>query len=511
MTEERVSKGKEISRRSYLKYAGAGVVVVAVAGAGAYYATQPTAPPPTPTSTTSAPAVTSTVVPTPTTESFIEKSRKRGPVKLVFAVVSGPRFEFAVRPIIDSFKKEYPWIDVELDVASMGEHSFVKVPTELASRQGNIDLFYMGYEQTMTYFLNGFTLDMTPYINHDEVGIRDRWDDFLQVPRESFTLTLPDGSGGWKEPQICAIPMDSNSQAMFYRPDILDSAGISVPKTWDDIVALNDKLWNPSAKTYGFAGALTSVFKTYSFCSHFEGAGGTFFNENWEPQFHTDAGTKALQEMIDVNKKIPPGALEWGEDDSENAIGNTGTIAVYADWGSPAPTSPKVSKLANKVKAGLFPGGRPLLGGLGLFINSASKHPDESWLLMEFLTRDENAETYMSSTGQPGRKSWLELGDKLGVAGNWYSALMDNINHAAAMPRIREFMGIWDLLLDPIALAMTGKQDIQTSLKAMDSSLYDFMGKQGYYKTGPWAYLYDAKKQICKETILSTQHSGAWE
>jgi len=41
MTDEKVS------RRNYVKYAGAAVVVVAGAAAGAYYATKPGAPPPT--------------------------------------------------------------------------------------------------------------------------------------------------------------------------------------------------------------------------------------------------------------------------------------------------------------------------------------------------------------------------------------------------------------------------------------------------------------------------------
>ena len=37
-------KKEKVSRRSYVKYAAAGVIVVAGAGAGAYYATRPRAP-----------------------------------------------------------------------------------------------------------------------------------------------------------------------------------------------------------------------------------------------------------------------------------------------------------------------------------------------------------------------------------------------------------------------------------------------------------------------------------
>ena len=60
---------KKVSRRSYVKYAGAGVVIVAGAAAGAYYATRPKpTPSPTPKPTpspTPTPGVTPTPKPTP--------------------------------------------------------------------------------------------------------------------------------------------------------------------------------------------------------------------------------------------------------------------------------------------------------------------------------------------------------------------------------------------------------------------------------------------------------------
>ena len=52
---------QKISRRRYLKYAGAGIVAIAVAGAGAYYATRPG---PTTTPPTTTLARTTTVIPT---------------------------------------------------------------------------------------------------------------------------------------------------------------------------------------------------------------------------------------------------------------------------------------------------------------------------------------------------------------------------------------------------------------------------------------------------------------
>lgn len=64
-----MSEEKNVDRRGYVKYAGAGVVVIAVAGAGAYYATRPgptTVPPTTvPETTTVAPTTVAPTTETP--------------------------------------------------------------------------------------------------------------------------------------------------------------------------------------------------------------------------------------------------------------------------------------------------------------------------------------------------------------------------------------------------------------------------------------------------------------
>ena len=65
MTSMSQEKKEDKSRRSFIKYAGAGVVVVAVAGAGAYYATQP-APTATQTTTATTVAPVTTVAPATT-------------------------------------------------------------------------------------------------------------------------------------------------------------------------------------------------------------------------------------------------------------------------------------------------------------------------------------------------------------------------------------------------------------------------------------------------------------
>lgn len=53
---------EKVTRRGYVKYAGAGIVIVAGAAAGAYYATRP-GPTPTPTPTTTTKAATTPTTP----------------------------------------------------------------------------------------------------------------------------------------------------------------------------------------------------------------------------------------------------------------------------------------------------------------------------------------------------------------------------------------------------------------------------------------------------------------
>ncbi len=93
---------KDITRRKYLKYVGAGVVVVAVAGAGAYYATQPPTAPPVTTATTAPPVTTATTAPPVTTA-----TTPTGPVLGGLLNYAGPQASLDLDPQLSQADGSY--------------------------------------------------------------------------------------------------------------------------------------------------------------------------------------------------------------------------------------------------------------------------------------------------------------------------------------------------------------------------------------------------------------------
>ncbi|MEM2106494.1 MAG: hypothetical protein QXV46_01625, partial [Candidatus Bathyarchaeia archaeon] len=119
-----MSEGK-VSRRGWIKYAGAGVVVVAAAAGAGYYATQPK-PTPTPTVTTPTPT-TPTPTPTPT----------KAPVTLTHWHPAHGDVHAVLDPLVP---KKYPWITpkgVDLSIGDM----YDKLVTSFAAGSGAPDLF----------------------------------------------------------------------------------------------------------------------------------------------------------------------------------------------------------------------------------------------------------------------------------------------------------------------------------------------------------------------------------
>ncbi|MBS7649732.1 MAG: extracellular solute-binding protein [Candidatus Bathyarchaeia archaeon] len=105
-----MSEEKKVSRRSWVKYAGAGVVVVAAAAGAGYYATQPK-PTPTPTPTTPTPT-TPTPTPTPT------PGRRK--IRALYMSTYAPALNDWLKA------RTYEWaakkgVDVEMSVASYME------------------------------------------------------------------------------------------------------------------------------------------------------------------------------------------------------------------------------------------------------------------------------------------------------------------------------------------------------------------------------------------------------
>ncbi len=146
-----------------------------------------------------------------------------------------------------------------------------------------------------------------------------------------------------KNKKIYALPDWSLHQSIWYRKDLFEKAGLSVPKSWDELAKAaktltQDTNGDGKIDIYGMAIPLARNMvaqQTYSQFLYSTGAyifdsktGAYVFNKN------KDKAIKAMDELVKIYKESsPPGALDWSWPEFRTALVK-GQVAMVSEWGA---------------------------------------------------------------------------------------------------------------------------------------------------------------------------------
>jgi len=200
------------------------------------------------------------------------------------------------------------------------------------------------------------------------------------------------------------MPWILDTKYLFYNKEILEKAGIkSPPKTWAELAeqakTIKDKglLATPIAWSWSQAEAAICDYTTLV-----SAYGGSFLKDG-KPVFQTGGGLDALNYMVDSYKSglTNPNSKEFLEEDVRRVFQN-GEAAFALNWTYMynMANDPKDSKVAGKVGVVPAPGveGKSTVsavnGSMGLGVTSTSKHPDEAWKYIAFMTSQATQNQY---------------------------------------------------------------------------------------------------------------------
>jgi multiple sugar transport system substrate-binding protein len=295
--------------------------------------------------------------------------------------------------IISQFNKEYPNIHVEFLNVPWDSH-VEKETAAFASGNGPDVSFQV--EQYVTYAKNGYLMDLNSYISDDKKA---------GYPQSALDYCTYDG-------KLVGIPFIAGDSVMFYNKDLFAAAGITdTPKTWDDFLADAQKLTldkNGDGETdqWGVMYEYNDYWQPLTFI---EQAGGDLWNANkTNVGFNNDAGVKGLSFFGDLyNKyKVALPVDKYNSVDEERAYFYNGQVAMYPGQIQVGATI----KGASSVNLGAFaiPSGPASdsthadwsFANIGMLsICSQTKHPEEAWKFVEFVTRPEVESQYLSKVG----------------------------------------------------------------------------------------------------------------
>jgi len=353
-----------------------------------------------------------------------EESMEQEPVTLTYwHGAPGAPLEPAMQALVDKFMEKYPWITVNVEAFGFGEY-FQKVDTATAAGTGP-DVFWVDVTNIDTYKYYDTIIPLTPFVD-ENFG-----DDWFQIPKEDM----------YRGDELWAIALHQSTEALVYNQQIIDEAGLTPPKSYEEG-------WNFAE----FRSALEKVTKTAD--------DGSIEVWGWTTQY--PPGIYNVQPWMyayGATYLDETGTTYNGYTNSDKAVEAFAWYAgLFQDKLSPVDRIPdmfQTSKVAflqtnpfvlvdiQQRYPDLAFGVAPMpceercavqSGAWHIGIHSQSEHPEEAWLLIEFLTNKEGHKEWIESSGYlPARQSVYEEMTKLHEY-PWSVFMEGLIDHAVHRP-----------------------------------------------------------------------------
>lgn len=150
--------------------------------------------------------------------------------------------------------------------------------------------------------------------------------------------------------ELIGLPVRGHVQLMFYRPDLFKAAGVTPPKTWEEMVTVAKAIQEKTnaagvALPYGKLNGQNLMV----WINLLWGNGGELFNAEGKPAFNSPAGVAATKTYISYlteEKIVPAGSAVFVEQDAVTSFkqGNSAMLPVWW-WVRSQLSDPEQSKL----------------------------------------------------------------------------------------------------------------------------------------------------------------------
>ncbi|TIU15763.1 MAG: extracellular solute-binding protein, partial [Mesorhizobium sp.] len=241
---------------------------------------------------------------------------------------------------------------------------YQKILTDWASGTNSVDAGVFAPQWMVDYIAGGYLEDLTPRVEADK--------DIQQDDVGAFFRDFSEKYSG----KTYMITLDGDFHMMYYRKDVLEAAGLAVPKTWDEYLEVakathGKDMSGDGTPDFGSCIAKKRNAQSYWFVTDVVGSmtqskgtsQGTFFNtKDMTPLVNNDAFRKALDFLSESTKYGPPDELNLDVSDTRPLFAS-GRCALNLDWGDVGTISidPAQSKVMGKWGAAIMPGSKEVL------------------------------------------------------------------------------------------------------------------------------------------------------
>lgn len=370
-----------------------------------------------------------------------------------------------------------------------------RVTTDISTNGGQFDIITIGSYEAPIWGKNGWLVAV------DDLGADYDYADIFETVRKGLSAN---GT-------LYALPFYAESSMTYYRKDLFDKAGITMPAqpTYDQVAEFAAKVNDPAHQVYGIClrGKPGSGENMVPIMTSVNTHGGKWFDMDWKPQIDTKPWHAAVDLYVDLLTKYgPPGVTSNGYNETR-ALFASGNCGMWVDATVAAgylfdPAESKVAKTVGFTKAPIaeVPNGAALQWAWALAIPKSSTKADAAKSFMGWAT----SKTYIREVGEkkgwvlipPGtRQSTYDLPEYQAAAP--FADFVRNAILSADPTRpsvdpvpytgityasIPEYQSIGTEVGQQIAAALTGQQSVDAALKAGQEFTMRTMVQSGYIK-----------------------------
>ncbi len=319
-------------------------------------------------------------------------------------------------PVSEVYKEYLPefealtGISVEWEMLNDVDRKNAQV-VDFSAGSGKYDVSNVGISNREEFVTGGYLEPLEAYLNNPVLTDAE-WYNIGDYP----TAVLAGGKSA-ADQKLVMIPYTAEYFLLWYRQDVFDQLGLSVPKTLDELEAtaqaIEDARLKGDVDTYGFIertmpGSGEGGWDIFCTANRMSVELMDFANKT--ALINTEGG-RALMDFYTrmCIKYGPEGSENWTWTDVNSAF-SQGMVAMICggNAGALGAADPDNSLVADKVNfapVAMNAGGKDPLWEWGWAINSGSANKDASWLLVQWLTSPTLMKKMAPQYGCPARES----------------------------------------------------------------------------------------------------------
>jgi multiple sugar transport system substrate-binding protein len=279
------------------------------------------------------------------------------------------------------------------------------------------------------------------------------------------------------------MPWILDTKYMFANGSMLKKAGVTTAelKTWDGVVGALKKIKAKGLAKYPWQGSWMQAEAVICDYAQFLGAfGGTFLDSSGKPAFNKGGGLKALQFMKSLlDQGLAAPASTTSDEQAVLKAFAQGSIAMNLNWTFQlaAALDPKQSNVSkDDVMIMHTPAGSPggpapgCNGGQPVMITTGSKHPNEAWEYIKFITGQTTQNGYVKDSLPIWGSSYDDPQVIKDAGSQLVSVAKTQLPNMILRPQVTNYNAASQALQVQIQNALLGKKSPQDALNAAASA-----------------------------------------